>query len=305
MEDWWSGVMSTRDDDLSTTCRIVIMQRLHETDLSGHILKNEDGWIHLKLPIRYNPADRCSTSLGFKDPRTSSGELLWTNRYTPEQEATLRKRLGSYRASGQLDQLPAPAAGGKLKRSWWKWYEEDPREIALRCDEIIQSWDMPFKKREKTAGGKKPSDFLCCTVWGRIGSDKYLLDIYIARREFTEAIEDFNMMYLKWPNAKKKLVEDKAYGTIVISTLKHKVPGIVEVEPHGSKMDRVISAAPEVEAGNCYLPNKIWVPGVDKFVDNCALFPNAENDDDVDTFTQAINHWSEDVDIYSVIGVAA
>ena len=81
--DWWNQAMQTRLNDPKNGAFIIIMQRVHENDLTGHILANEyDDWEHLCLPARYeaNHPTPVKSSLGFVDPRTEEGELLWKDR---------------------------------------------------------------------------------------------------------------------------------------------------------------------------------------------------------------------------------
>src|SRR5690348_10187644 len=119
--DWWDVVMSTRMNDPKTAGMVVVMQRCHQQDLSGHLLE-QGGWDHLCLPAEYEGPSRV-TSIGFSDPRTVIGELLWKERYgTPEIE-DLKRRLGSYAAAGQLQQHPSPLGGGIFKRHWWRYWQ--------------------------------------------------------------------------------------------------------------------------------------------------------------------------------------
>jgi hypothetical protein len=110
--DWWDQAMQTRLNDPKTGAFIIIMQRLHEQDLTGHVLANQlgDEWDHLMLPARYevgHPTPMKST-LGFTDPRTKEGDLLWPERIDEQTLSNLERSLGSYAAAGQLQQRPKP-----------------------------------------------------------------------------------------------------------------------------------------------------------------------------------------------------
>ena len=148
--EWWDQAMQTRLNDPRTGAFVIIMQRVHELDLTGHILANELGneWSHLCLPARYeigHPTPSKSM-LGFSDPRTKEGELLWPERIDDRTLSTLERSLGSYAAAGQLQQRPAPKGGGILKASWWvPWEKEDlPRHRICNCNHTI-----PHSKRRK------------------------------------------------------------------------------------------------------------------------------------------------------------
>ena len=272
--DWWDQVMSTRLDDPKTGCKVIVMQRIHENDLSGHVLE-QGGYEHLCLPAEYEPREYV-TSIGFVDPRTQPDEPLWPERFgTPELDE-LKRRMGSYAAAGQLQQRPSPAEGGVIKRHWWQWYDEVPPKF----EEQLQSWDCAFKD-------KSSSDYVVGQVWGRRGAKKYLLDQTRARLTFTGTLDAIRKMSAKWPQAKAKLVEDKANGTAVLDTLKREIDGLIAVEPRGGKESRAHAVTPTIEAGDVYLPRAAsWSA---EFCEECAAFPNGAHDDQVDAMTQALS----------------
>lgn len=124
--DWWTTAMPTRANDPSTAAWIIIQQRLAENDLTGHILEHEaDGWTHLCLPGRYEPERSFHTSIGWKDPRSEAGELLWPERFDEEALKRLEITMGPYVFAGQIMQRPEPKGGGIIKREWWKLWESD------------------------------------------------------------------------------------------------------------------------------------------------------------------------------------
>jgi hypothetical protein len=150
--------MSTRINDPRTAAKVVVMQRCHQQDLSGHLLE-QGGWEHLCLPAEYEGPMR-ATSIGFVDPRQNPGELLWPERFGPTEIEALKISLGSYAAAGQLQQRPSPAGGGIFKRHWFQYFQPrganlppvivrlpdgtDRAIIAIEApqhvDEQIQSW---------------------------------------------------------------------------------------------------------------------------------------------------------------------
>lgn len=97
--EWWDGTMSTRLNDPKTGAKIIIQQRLGEDDLTGHVLEKELGWTHLMLPMEYEPERSFVTSIGWKDPRTEPGELLFPDRFGAEDIAGLKRTLGSFRCN--------------------------------------------------------------------------------------------------------------------------------------------------------------------------------------------------------------
>lgn len=119
---WWDGTISSRGK-VRNVRRCVIMQRLHQDDLSGHILRADAGrgrWEHICLPMRYEPDRMGTTKLGWTDPRTEDGELLWPEVYDEQKVGELEDEMGSLRAAGQLQQRPVPLGGQMFKREWFE-----------------------------------------------------------------------------------------------------------------------------------------------------------------------------------------
>jgi predicted phage terminase large subunit-like protein len=83
-------------------------------------------------------------------------------------------------------------------------------------------------------------------------------------------------------------VEEKANGAAVIDQLRNTVSGLIAVNPHESKEARASAVSPFVESGNVYLPDPRLAPWVGGFLTECAGFPNATHDDQVDALTQAL-----------------
>lgn len=133
--DWWTTAMPTRLNDPDTGAFIIIQQRLAENDLTGHILEKEaDGWTHLCLPGRYEPERSFHTSIGWKDPRTEPGQLLWPERFSETSLKRLEVTMGPWVFAGQIQQRPEPKGGGIIKREWWRLWEPDsypPMEFVL------------------------------------------------------------------------------------------------------------------------------------------------------------------------------
>ncbi|WP_129408074.1 phage terminase large subunit [Marinitoga lauensis] len=258
---------------------IIIMTRWHEDDLAGRLLKTEkENWYIVSLPVV------CDSE---EDPLNRKlGETLWPEGgYDKKWAEEKKKSVGSRTWEALYMQRPSPSEGGILKRNWWKWYKQLPSDI----DEMIQSWDMAFKD-------KKESDYVVGQVWARKGANKYLVDQVRARMNFPATIRAVKTLSLKWPQARLKLVEDKANGPAVIATLKDEIPGLVPVEPRGSKIARAEAVSPDIEAGNVYLPEN--APWIHDFIEECAAFPNGAHDDQVDAMTQALDRLKHNTQTY-------
>ena len=290
--------MSTRLNDFSKGHKIVVQQRLHEADLTGDLL-TKGGYELLCLPAEFEPERRCSTSIGWTDPRTELGELLWPEKVSQEDLENLKTTLGSYRYAGQYQQRPAPAGGGMLKTYWWRFWQprganlppvpvkmpdgsiEQRRAVELptHFDQQIQTWDMAFKDT-------KNADYVVGQVHAAHGADRYLLDQVRDRMDLPATLLAVRRLSAHWPNAILKLVEDKANGPAVVQSLRHEITGFVEVNPEGGKISRAAAASPQLESGNWYLPHPTLAPWVEQFIGECGAFPAGAHDDQVDAWSQ-------------------
>lgn len=268
--EWYKSTFRTRIQRDGAI--ILIMTRWHENDLAGKLLaaQEEEGekWEVVSLPAIAEDNDPLGREFG---------QPLCPDLFSKDALESIKKAVGSYWWAALYQQRPSPAEGGIFKRNWWQYY----RRVPDRFDEIIQSWDMTFKDT-------KTADFVVGQVWGRKGADKYLLDQVRDRMDFPATIQAVRTLSAKWPQARVKLVEDKANGPAVIATLKKEISGLIPVEPQGSKESRAWAVSAEVEAGNVYLPDPSIAPWVHDFIEECAAFPNGANDDQVDAMSQAL-----------------
>jgi predicted phage terminase large subunit-like protein len=301
--DWHDQVWSTRANDPKTTARVIVGQRIHQDDLSGHVLE-QGGWEHLSLPAEWE-GDKRVTSIGWSDPRTELGALLWPERIGPTEIAATKVMLGSWAYSAQYQQRPSPAGGGILARHWWRYWEPkgmDLRPVAVRLpdgstqqirpielpadfDEMLASFDCAFKDLAT-------SDYVAGQVWAAKKADRFLLDSVRERMSFTRTLAAVKALREKWPAADKTLIEEAANGEAILDTLRHEVPGLIGVKALGGKQARVQAVSPQVEAGNVFLPHPALASWVDVFIEECAAFPSGKNDDMVDACSQALNRLS-------------
>jgi predicted phage terminase large subunit-like protein len=208
---------------------------------------------------------------------------------TTAQWEAIKVRSGGRTWNALYQGRPAPAEGGTFKRDWWReytsprWIERDDGTCWVpNADEVVLSWDMAFKDT-------KSSDYVVGQVWARYGLEVFLLDQIHARLSFVETCKAMRRQAVKWPQATRKYVEDKANGTAVINALAHKVSGLIPVEPDGSKEARAAAVSPFVEAGSVYLPAPELAPWIGAYIDEHASFPNGTHDDQVDGTSQALN----------------
>lgn len=267
-DEWQNTLLTRLQPDAAI---IIILTRWHEDDLVGRLLADEPArWTVLKFPAIAEDDD----ILG-----RSEGDALWPEYGFDEKWAVQKKKgVGSYAWASLYQQRPSPPEGGIFKRTWWKFWEVLPN----RFDEVLQSWDMSF-------GDTKDASFVVGQVWGRKGADKYLLDQVRAHMDFVGAQRAILTLSAKWPSARAKLVEDKANGPAVISSLKKDIPGLIPITPKGSKESRANAASPDIEAGNVYLPLPSIAEWVHDYIEEHAAFPTGRHDDQVDATSQALD----------------
>lgn len=278
--DWWNIAMPSRSGRAGRAKRLVVMQRVHELDLSGEILK-QGNFVHLCLPMEFEPKLAKTSWNGWRDWRTEEGELLWPSRFSTEViKATLKPPIMSSNAyAGQYQQRPAPAEGNMFKREWWKYHNIPPESLLVTADDSVWSWDMAFKKLDDT-------DFVCGLAIVRKKADFYILPHRVHERMgfsgSKQAVKNCNNMY----NVRRILVEDKANGSAIVEELTRDIGRLIAIEPEGGKEARASSIQGWVEGGNVYLPEN--APWVEEFIQELAVFPNGANDDYVDSLSQAI-----------------
>ncbi len=180
---WFQEVRSTRLNDPKQTAIVVIMQRLHQEDLSGVILDSDDeDWVHYCVPMEWDEIRRTSTIVlpqydygdekpePWTDPRTEEGELMWPERFGPVEVERMKSIMGPYLAAGRLQQAPVPKGGGIIMRDWWRtWDQVEARSYGLEWSPTLKEFP-PFElvvgSLDTSYGEKQENDFNALTIWG-------------------------------------------------------------------------------------------------------------------------------------------
>ena len=265
---------------------VIVGTRWHEDDLLGRLEILSESGVGIKFEVLKLPAlAEAGDLLGRKEGEALWPDSMWTREKILQiksgQESDPLNPTGSpYAFSALYQQRPTPEEGAAIKRTWWKSYTIPPAEF----DEIIMSWDLAFKDL-------KTSDLVVGQVWGRSGGLFYLLDMVRDRMNFPETVAAFENMCVKWPGARRKLVEDSANAPALIASLARAIHGIIPVRPKGSKDARLSAVSPAIESGNVYIPEFKKAKWVTDLVEEAATFPNAAHDDTVDALSMALNYF--------------
>lgn len=270
-----------RLNDQERSAIVVIMQRLHEQDISGVIISLGMDYVHLMLPMEFDPSRACETAIGFRDPREDDGELLDPQRFPRETVQRLERDMGSYAYSGQYQQSPTPRTGGMFQRGDFEIVDAVPAG-----GRVVRAWDFAASAQKP---GKQP-DWTVGLRMKLVGDVFYVEDVRRGRWSASEvetnlkntASQDGQAVTVRMPqdpgaagkaDAETKVKLLKGYSTVVKPI-------------SGDKATRARPASAQAEAGNVKLVRAMWN---DTFLSEVCAFPNASFDDQVDAFSDALN----------------
>jgi predicted phage terminase large subunit-like protein len=312
--DWFDNTLSTRLGRMPAF--VLIMQRLHEDDLAGHLLRR-GGWYHLRYPMRFekckcatapvcdpDEAKRCPLHLADAswtpdptDERTVEGELLFPALKDEDAVRQLELDLGPYGSAGQLQQRPAPEGGGQFKREWFKFIDAKPA-IARR----VRGWDTAGTEDggDYTAGVKISEEFdwrvtpaagLTPMKRELVSTGRFIVED-VVRDQLSPAGVDALMLAtaridgVECPQREEREGGSAGKGQIaahakLLVGYDHK-----EVILGADKITRAKPFRSQVEAGNVYLLRGVWN---EEYIKELCGFPTAKHDDQVDGSSCAFN----------------
>ena len=277
--EWFSHTLYSRLNDKRNGAIVIIMQRLHEDDLVGHVLAQEP-WEIVRFPAiaEEHEVHRIETILGPQAFTRRRGEALHAAREPLDTLARIRHTIGEYNFAGQYQQCPAPLGGGLVKEQWFKRYGENDRPETF--DRIVQSWDTANKATEL-------SDFSVCTTWGIKGKNLYLLSVLRKRLEYPalkRAVREQQSLF----DADVVLIEDKASGTQLIQELiTEGFHRVTRYQPDCDKIMRLNAQTGLIENGFVYIPQKAsWLA---EYLHELTVFPKGKHDDQVDSTAQFLD----------------
>jgi predicted phage terminase large subunit-like protein len=257
---------------------VVIMQRLNEKDTSGIIISRGLGYEHLCLPMRFESDRRCSTSIGFTDPREKDGELLFPERFPESTVASLEKTMGSYASAGQLQQRPAPREGGMFKRHWFPIVKALPAGCRF-----VRGWDL--------AATEDGGDWTAGVLIGRQKNGRYIVANVTRDRLSSNGVETLlkNTASQDGYATRISIPQDPGQaGKAQASYLIGRLAGYTAraSTESGEKTVRAQPFAAQAEAGNVDILEGDWNQA---YLDELTVFPNGTHKDQVDASSRAFN----------------
>lgn len=277
----FAETLPTRLNNPEKSVIIVIMQRLHENDVSGYILARDLGYEHLCLPMEYEPERACKTSIGFSDPRKKSGELLFPKRFSSKVVERDKAVMGSFATAGQFQQRPVPREGGMFKASWFNTVGAVPVGT-----ELLRGWDFAASTKDK-------SPYTASVQIGRTPEGRFI--IAHAERERvntprkmikTTSERDGVAVRISYPQDPGQAGKDQA------KSIARDLAGFVfsSSPESGDKATRAEPLAAQCEAGNVDIVRGDWNAA---FLDEICAFPFGEFMDQVDAASRAFNDLSK------------
>jgi predicted phage terminase large subunit-like protein len=292
VNEWYDNTLLSRLNDKAKGCIIIIMQRLHQDDLVGHVLEQEN-WEVLSFPAiaEENETHVIESLLGRRLFERRAGDALHPERESLVALANIRQTVGEYNFVSQYQQQPIPPGGAMVKTEWLRFYAAG--EQPAKFGRVVQSWDTANKASDL-------NDFSVGTTWGVKEKTFYLLDVFRKRLNYPDlkrAVRECARRH----KANTILIEDKASGTQLIQDLKSEgLFGVAAYEPPSGtdKIMRLHAQTATFENGHVFLPRQAsWLGD---YISELTGFPGSKFDDQVDSTTQALAYLrgSDVVDVW-------
>ena len=277
----FAETVTTRLNSPERSAIVVVMQRLHEQELAGHILERELGYVHLCLPMEFEPERRCTTSIGFCDPRTEEGELLFPERFPADVVARDKRAMGELGTAGQFQQRPTPRGGGMFPTDRFVLVDHPPEPSTIA--DFIRYWDKAGTKNGGafTAGVllHKLKDGRFCVAHCRRGQWRAL-----DREREIRQIAEFDGKRIRIGIEQEPGSGGKESAE---STIRNLAGWRVTADrPTGEKAVRAEPYAAQVQGGNVLLVKGGWTKD---FIDEHVAFPVGRTKDQVDAAAAAFN----------------
>ena len=276
--NWFRNTVTSRLNNKAEGVIVVIQQRLHEDDLPGYLIKTGN-WTHLNLAAIAQQDETIALS-DTRSHHRKEGELLHPSRENMQTIMALKADMGSSIFSAQYLQSPVPIQGGFINIAKFKTYDAQP--IKLRQNLIIQSWDTAI------ATGAN-NDYSVCTTWLYRPNEYFLLHVCRERLSYSDLRTQAHELALTH-SPDLILIESSANGFALAQDLQLFTNfTTLELSARGDKVDRMSPGTADIDGGKVYIPEDAgWRP---IFLQECAAFPEAGHDDQVDSMSQFL-HWA-------------
>ena len=275
----FDNTLYTRLNDKTRGAIVIIMQRLHEDDLVGHVLARDD-WEVVSIPA-IEPEDKAYRLSDAPDQvyYRSAGEVLHPDREPLSILETLRRAQGSLVFSAQYQQAPVPPEGNIVRREWLRYYDEAPSPFDFK----IASWDTASTLSDT-------SDYSVGTVWGAKSLDFYLLDHVRARLEMPELRRAVVELARRW-EVNQTVIEATDTGRAVVQDLRRgRDCRPILNRPKFDKQTRFAMQSARFESGQVHVPTD--APWLAEWLNELLAFPSGRHDDQVDSTSQALDYLS-------------
>ena len=279
--EWYRTTFYSRLNQADIGVRIIIMQRVHEDDLSGFLLNNSTRtkYKHICIPAT---DDGIIKPPALKKHYNEDG-LFWKDRFNKSVLDDYRSALGSYGYAGQLMQSPTPLDSGLIKENWFRIDKHRVEDATVNF--II---DPAYTANQKN----DPSALLAYTY----KDNKWqIVDCVNVHKEFPELVKFIPEWAKKngYTSKSRIFVEPKASGKSIVQTLIRETGLNVREDksPTKDKVARVADVSATLESGRVSLLEGEWNK---VFLDQLTRFPAAKHDDMVDCLVMAVNKeiWS-------------
>ena len=273
--NWYCETFSTRLNNRENGKIIIVMQRLHDDDLTGFLYKHKkEEWEILKIPAIAN--QDINYDIGNFRYQMECGKSINPRLFSQKVIDKLIKEIGGNNFQAQYQQSPLKHSAGILNRDFLTFYTNLPANFNY----FIQSWDTAIKISEN-------SDFSACTTWGILDNFYYLISCIEHRYEYPQLKKQVKSLAHQYHPA-KILIEDKSSGQSLIQDLKQEgIKNIIPCKPVLDKITRFATCLDLFEQGRVMLPSS----GAQSHIIQKQLveFPNVKHDDIVDSVSQFLN----------------
>lgn len=300
--NWIDQTFLTRENDPKTSRALLVMQRLHEDDPTGH-MKEKGGWHELILPAYFEK--RTIIEINNKKWINEAKSYLQEDRMGQEELDNKLAELGTYGYVGQYLQRPTPDGGGEFKASNIQYYNATNRKFTAHGMNVYILFDPANTKKNKE---RIDPDYTAIMVVGLAPDNNYyVLDIVRDRLNPTERVNALFDLHMKWNrlSGKSPTAAIEQYGMMTDSFYIEKEMAernyrfrIVELGGQVKKEDRIRRLIPYFENHRIYLPKHILYDSVDgnqydlveKFIkEELTVFPVGKHDDMLDAFARILD----------------